>query len=121
MIKKGFQENSATPDLFVNVIGIFKDRVSVSEYSNYYGDGGFYRPYYWGGAGMYGSSSSTVDVQHYKDGSLIIDIIDSKEKKLVWQGIGNKEIDGPVKNPDKTIPEAIASIMAGFPPGAGKK
>ena len=121
MVKKGFQENNSSPDLRVNVVGIFKDRVSVSEYSNYYGYGGFYRPYYWGGAGMYGSSSSSIDVRHYKDDSIIIDIVDTKDKKLVCQGIGNKEIDGPLKNPEKVVPEAVASIMKGFPPGATKK
>jgi hypothetical protein len=121
MVKKGFQENPASPDLMVNAVAIFKDRVSVNEYSNYYGYGGFYRPYYWGGAGMYGSSSSSIDIQHYKDGSLIIDIVDTKEKKLVWQGVGNKEIDGPLKNPEKVVPEAVATIMKGFPPGASKK
>ena len=121
MVKKGFQENPASPDLYVNAVAIFKDRVSVSQYSNYYGSGGYYRPYYWGGAGMYGSATTTTDVQHYKDGSLIIDVVDAKEGKLVWQGTGNKEIDGPIKDPDKKIPEAVSLILAGFPPGASKK
>lgn len=119
MTKRGFQENPAAPDLWVNAVAIFKDKVSVTQYSNYYGYGGYYRPYYWGG-GMYGSSSSTMDVNHYKDGSLVIDIVDAKEGKLVWQGTGNKEIDGPIKDPDKKIPEAVAMIMKGFPPGAKK-
>jgi len=39
----------------------------------------------------------------------------------VWQGTGNKEIDGPVKDPDTTIPKAVASIMESFPPGKTKK
>jgi hypothetical protein len=118
MIKKGYQENVSSPDLLVNPVAIFKDRTSVSSTTNYYGYGGMYRPYY-GGGGMSGTTS--YDVQHYKDGSLIIDVLDASTKKLIWQGIGNKEIDGPVKDPDTKIPQAIASIMAEFPPGSKKK
>ncbi len=119
MNRKGFQESTSSPELLVNPIAIFKDKTSVTANSNYYGYGGVYRPYYWGVAGT--SSTTTYDVRNYKDGSLIIDVIDAGSKKLIWQGIGNKEIDGPVKDPDKRIPEAISMIMASFPPGAGKK
>jgi hypothetical protein len=116
MTKKGFQETAQNPDLLVNTVAIFKDRVSVSSTSNYYGYGGVYRPYYagYGGSGM---GTTTYDTRHYKDGSLIIDVIDAKSNNLLWQGIGNKEIDGPAKNPDTNIPKAINSIMASFPPG----
>jgi hypothetical protein len=119
MIKKGFREAASSPDLFVNVVGVFKDKVAVSSTTDYYGYGGIYRPYYWG-SGMGVSSTTNYNVQHYKDGSLIIDIVDAGSKKLVWQGVGNKEIDGPVKDPDAAIPKAVASIMAGFPPGMAK-
>jgi len=119
MVKKGLQENTSSPDVLVNAVAIFKDRTSVTATTDYYGYGGFYRPYYWGG----GSSSSTTNynTRHYKDGSLIIDVVDANSKKLVWQGVGNKEIDKPAKDPDTAIPKAIASIMEDFPPGAPKK
>lgn len=119
MVKKGYQETSSSPDLLVNQVAIFKDKVSVSSSTNYYGYGGVYRPYYWGGAGI--SGSTTYNVDEYKDGSLIIDVIDAGTQKLIWQGVGNKEIDGPVKDPDTKIPKAITMIMEGFPPGKGKK
>jgi hypothetical protein len=79
MIKKGFQEASASPDLVVHPVTIFKDKVSVSSTTNYYGYGGVYRPYYWGG-GMGVSGTTNYDVQHYKDGSLIIDVVDANLK-----------------------------------------
>ena len=120
MTKKGFTEDANSPDVLVNAVAVFQDKVSVSSNTNYYGYGGYYRPYYWGG-GMAMSSNTSYDVHHYKDGSLIIDVVDAASKKLVWQGTGNKEIDGPIKDPDTKIPEVIKSIMADFPPGAGKK
>ena len=54
MTKKGFQENTSSPDVLVNVVAILKDRVEVSSTTNYYGYGGVYRPYYYGGAGAGG-------------------------------------------------------------------
>jgi len=115
MIKKGFKEDTSTPDLMVNITAILQDRQSVSS-TNYYAYGGAYRPYTWGP----GVSYNDYDVAHYKDGSLIIDIVDVKEKKLLWQGIGNKEIDAPSKRPDTDIPKAVNSIMADFPPVTSK-
>jgi hypothetical protein len=119
MIKKGFHETSSSPDMLVNMVTVFKDKVDVSSTTNYYGYGGMYRPYYWGGGGVYGNTS--YNVREYKDGSLIIDVIDASSNKLIWQGVGNKEIDGPIKDPDTKIPQAVASIMTSFPPGTGKK
>jgi hypothetical protein len=118
MTKKGFQENSSSPDLFVFSAAIFKDMQAVTANTNYYGYGGMYHPYYWGG-GMT-SSNTTYSVQNYKDGSLIIDVVDVKTQKIVWEGVGNKEIDKPSKDPESAIKQAVASIMASFPPG-GKK
>lgn len=119
MQKKGFTVNNSNPDLLVNTVTILKDKVAVSSTTDYYGYGGIYRPYYWGAGSMY--SNTTYNVDHYKDGSVLIDIIDAGSKKLIWQGTGNSEIDGPLKDPDTQIPAAVAKIMADFPPGVPKK
>ena len=118
MVAKGFQE-ADNADLQIDIVTILKDKQSVTANTNYYGYGGAYRPYGWSG-GM-SSGYTTYDVQNYTDGSLIIDIIDPKTKQLIWEGIGNKEIDKPSSDPDKAISAAVKSIMAGFPPGATAK
>ena len=116
MTKRGYVEDTASPDLLVNSTTVFKDKVAVSS-TNTYMYGGMYRPYGWGP----GVSNTNNDVRHYKDGSLIIDIVEASSKKLLWQGTGNKDIDGPIKDPDTNIPKAIAMIMSDFPPGQTKK
>jgi hypothetical protein len=118
MMKKGFQE-SDNPDMVLAAVIILKDMQSVTANTNYYGYGGMYRPYAWGG-GM-ATGYTTYNVQNYKDGSLIIDVADAKTKQLLWEGIGNKEIDKPASDPDKAIADAITSIMANFPPGKTAK
>jgi hypothetical protein len=117
MVAKGFKESTDAADLKVNAVAIMKEKQEVTANTNYYGYGGVYRPYGWGGGGGY----TTVDVDEYTDGSLIIEVIDAKTGKLIWEGVGNKRIDAPSKNPNEAIPEAVKTIMAGFPPGKSGK
>jgi len=119
MQRKGFTENTQTPDLLVNISAIVSTGTDVSSNTNYYGYGGAARPYGWG-VGM-SSSYTSYDVQHYKEGSLIIDILDAAEKKLIWQGAGNSRIDESTKDADERIATAVKKIMEDFPPGANKK
>jgi hypothetical protein len=111
MIAKGFKQADDNADLLVNITSILKNQKEVV--ANSYGYGGGYRPYSWGGGNM----STTVNVQHYVAGSLIIEVASAATKKLLWEGVGNQDIDQPLKNPDKTIPSDIQQIMASFPPG----
>ena len=68
------------------------------------------RPFGWG-VGM--SRAWTTD---YNRGSLIIDIVDAKTGKLVWQGVGSGiNVDSP-KSKQKQIPAIVAEIMANYPP-----
>ena len=120
MTGKGFGQTESDPDLLVNPVAIVKNKVSVSANSNYYGYGGYYRPYSWG-AGYGGYSTTSYDVEQYKEGSLIIDVLDAKTKKLLWQGTGNSKIDTDIRDPDQRIREAINKIMADFPPGNPSK
>ena len=61
--------------------------------------------------------STTVNVQNYTAGSLIIEVAAAQGNKLLWEGIGNQDIDAPSKNPDQTVPIVVQKIMASFPPG----
>lgn len=122
MLAKGFTESTTNPDLKVNAVSILKNKQSVTADSNFYGYGGMYRPYgYWGGGAMMGGATTTFNTYDYVDGSLIIDIVSTKTQKLLWQGIGNAQIDNKLDNPEEFIAGAIKKILAGFPPGAEKK
>jgi hypothetical protein len=110
MTGKGFTE-AADADLLVNAVIIIKDNKYLS--ANTYGNGGFYRPYAWGG----GFSQTTVSVEEDKQGSLIIDVVDSKANKLLWTATGNQSIDQPLSDPATQLPVIVNKIMASFPPG----
>jgi Domain of unknown function (DUF4136) len=109
MIKKGYTENDRNPDLLINAFSVLKDKKYVSA-NNSYGYGGAYRPY-----GYWAAGNTTFQAYDYKDGSLMIDIVDAKKDRLVWQGTGNTEITKQPKNPDEAIGSAVTKIMNGFP------
>jgi len=56
-------------------------------------------------------------VVHYKEGTLIIDIVDYTENDLIWQGIG-KGILNP-NHPSANLVEAVKEVLKLFPPQSG--
>jgi hypothetical protein len=119
LIKKGFTEVTDNPDIKINATTILKVEQQYNANSNYYGAGGVYRPYRWGGG--YGMSSTTVTVQNYINGSLIIDVLDGASDSLVWTGTGNKDITEKQDNQDQVIADVVDQIMQSFPPKTAKK
>ena len=102
------------PDMVVSLYVVVKDKTSVTSYSNYYGGMGYRRSfgYGYGGAG-YGSTSYSQ--RDYREGTIIIDFFDEKEKNLIWEGILKKEVKEKAKKREKTIPENIRKLMYKFP------
>lgn len=121
MAKKGFtQTNNNNADLLVNAVVILKDKQQTTATTNYYGYGGLYRPYGYYGGGM-AMGNTTVNTYEYKAGTFIIDVVDNKTQKMIWEGTGNKDIDSKPKDPETIINNGVAKIMEGFPPGLTKK
>jgi hypothetical protein len=118
MTKRGFKETNTNPDLMVNAVTVIKDKRSLVANSNYYSYGGFYRPYaYWAPASRY----TTVSTYEYKDGSLVIDVVDAKTKKMIWEGTASAQFEKRPQDPDAAISSTVAKIMEAFPATAGNK
>ena len=63
-------------------------------------------------------STTTSRVRHYKEGTIVIEIVDFKTNQLVWQGAAAGALTG-LNNPedaDELVPKAIRDILAKFPP-----
>tara|TARA_R110002051_G_scaffold139763_1_gene212452 strand:- start:11943 stop:12497 length:555 start_codon:yes stop_codon:yes gene_type:complete len=114
MSARGFRK-SENPDILVSIFT--KEREQVDIYNNYWG-GGFgwgWHPYYWGGSGMYGNQVSTRT-----EGSLYIDLIDAKDKQLVWQGkgVGSLYQTKKIEKKEARIKEFVSEILEAYPPMA---
>jgi len=59
-----------------------------------------------------------VDVTNYTEGTLAIDLFDSRSREPVWHGRTSKTITtADRKNPTSVINEIVSAILAEFPPG----
>jgi hypothetical protein len=68
--------------------------------------------------GAYRTWAMNADVQQYTEGTLIIDFVDAKTKKLVFRGLAQAAVGSQAANA-KAIQEAVTKIVAQFPaPGA---
>ncbi len=105
---KGLQSGE-NPDLIVNVKANHK-KITDIQSSSPYGMWG------WGGPFGWGIGMNRTWTSNYNEGALIVDLIDSKTNKLVWQGIGSGiSVDSP-RSKQRQIPEIMAEIMKNYPP-----
>lgn len=105
MQKKGLIEaDSVKADLIVNAHAGTKEKVDVTDHA--YG-GWWSRPY-----------GRDIDVSHYTEGALIIDLVDKSKNELVWRGTGTTVLQdrGTPQKQQKYIEEAVAKILEQYPP-----
>ncbi|MCC8425097.1 DUF4136 domain-containing protein [Mucilaginibacter sp. UR6-11] len=126
---KGLTLNQRDPDLIVSYSTAVGKGTRTYYYPEYYGGGfypgfgfgfgyggwggwgGWYRPYYYayGAPFIYGGVG--VSQESYKEGTLIIDLIDRRTRQIVWRGFGVGEVHrNPQKNIDD-IPEVVAGVL----------
>jgi len=124
---KGLSVSQKQPDLLVSYTTTVGRGTRTNYYSNYgwggygwgggygwrggYGWGGF-SPYYYGGAPFaYSGGLTYAEQEHYKEGTLIIDLIDRRTRKVVWRGYGVGEVHhDPQKNIDD-LPKVVSGII----------
>jgi len=95
LLEKGFTKSSK-PDFIVNVFTDLHDRVDV--YPRYYS------PFY-----------SRAYIEKSKEGTLFIDIVDLKRKKVIWSGSRYINLEG---NDYKQFKKAIYKLLDKFPPSS---
>ena len=104
------RQSGENPDLIINVKANHKKVTDINS-TNPYGMWG------WGGGFGWGIGMNRTWTSNYNEGAIIVDMIDSKTNKLVWQGIGSGiSVDSP-KSKQKQIPQIMTEIMAKYPPG----
>lgn len=77
-------------------------------YGRYYGYGPGWG---WGG----GMATTTYNTYNFTNGTLICDVFDAKNQKLIWEGVGQGTVDEDLQSREENIPKAVAKIMAQYP------
>jgi hypothetical protein len=104
------------PELLVTYHAGATEKIDIDTTDSFYGYYGYYPCWHCWGPGPYGRD---VWVRYYTEGTLVIDIVDAKTKKLVWRGTADRRIP-KFKSPlerDVFVRDSVAAIFGHFPPG----
>ena len=108
MAAKGYTPDANNPDFVLLYHTGAEDKINVTDWGYGYGAYGY--------GGWYGGGG--VDVHQYKEGTLILDVIDSKVKQLVWRGYATAALDpgAPIEKRERRLNDVITQMLVKFPP-----
>jgi hypothetical protein len=115
---RGFSQ-SDSPQLQINVSIGAEDKVRVNTYQEpylyggHYGYGGYGR---YGGPWGYGGGATRTTVHQYTEANVYIDLVDSREHKMVWQGVATFTVTDKMQELlRETVYNTVEKIFAAFP------
>jgi hypothetical protein len=111
---RGYVYSETDPDLLVNFYANVQDKQELRSTPASMGYYGYRRGYY------AGFSTPTVETVEYKTGTLTIDLVDPRQKVLVWQATAEGRVSKEArKNPGPAIDAVVTDMMAPLP-GPGR-
>jgi len=118
MLLRGY-ELSDNPDILIGFYIKVEDKtdITTTTYGSPYYRGYGYHGYY----GGYGHGYTDVSSYNYKYGTLIIDLVDTRDNELIWYGTASKALKDNNRNPEATINYIVTKMfyqyrfMAGQP------
>lgn len=119
MEQRGYTQSDDDPDLAVNIyvkitpyheVYVARDyHLPYWGYYRYYGHWGYYR--YWGP----GWTPMRDIVREYQEGTLVIDLVDTKENQLVWHGVSVGLLEELPSDPNALIRQAVKAVFDQYP------
>jgi hypothetical protein len=114
---------SETPQLQINVSIGAEEKVRVNTYQDPYLYGGYYGRGYGGyGHGSpwgYGGGATRTTVHQYTEANVYIDMVDTSEHKMVWQGVATFTVTDKMQGQlRETVQTTVDKIFSQFPVSA---
>jgi len=114
---RGLRYDPANPDVLMNFYIHSKDKIKTRQVptmsGGYYGyRGGIYDDFGYG----YGGQAYETRIDQYTEGTLTIDMVDAKQRKLIWEGtVSGRITKKDVKNLEKLVDDAVSDVFIKFP------
>jgi hypothetical protein len=102
---KGWTEVASGGDVSVVAIGTTREKPTLQTFYDGF-DG-----WMWGGFG-----DATTYEENYTVGTLVIDIFDTRTKKLIWRGSASDVLSGKPEKDEKKMNKAVDKMFEHFPP-----
>ncbi len=128
LVEKGLRLQQNNPDLIISYtrqVGRGSRQVYASNYGwgGYpgwgmgFGWGGFggwgygYRPYYYAYGAPFAYADVNLGKEHYKEGTIVIDLIDRRSKQVVWRGFGVGEAHRDPQKDIEDLPKVVDGVL----------
>jgi len=111
---KGWSQVNSGGDVSIVAMEITHEQQTLNTF--YDGFGGGWR---WRGFGGFGEATTTTDT--YLVGTLIIDLFDTKSKKLLWRGSSSDALSNNSDKNIRNLDKGVEKLFKNFPPGSSKK
>src|SRR6266702_2722608 len=108
---KGLTPVESGGDISVVAIEMTKNQRTLNTF--YDGFGGGWR---WGGG--FGNATTTVD--NYKVGTLVVDLFDANNKKLIWRGSSSDTLSNKSEKNIKALDKGVEKMFEHFPPSENR-
>lgn len=111
---KGFRQDEGAADFLVAYYPVFHDRI-VQSYTGFgpaWGYGWGWRPWDYGVAGGF------VEVQRFREGSIVLEMVDPRSSQVVWHAVAEGALNGlrEPKDAEEQVGLAVRRMLDRFPP-----
>jgi hypothetical protein len=113
---KGWTQVDSGGDVSIVAIEMTRNKQTLNTFYNGFGGGWGWRRF---GGGGFGEATTTTET--YKVGTLVVDLFDTKTKKLLWRGTSSDMLSNNADKNIKNLDKGVEKMFKQFPPGSSKK
>ena len=111
---KGWTQVDSGGDVSIVAMEMMRDQQTLNTFYDGFGGG-----WGWWGFGDLGEATTTTDT--YTVGSLVVDLFDTRTKKLLWRGSSSDTLSNNSNKNIKNLDKAVQKMFRHFPPEASVK
>ena len=112
---RGYQYVDQNPDLIVNFYANVRERTQVRSSPRMSAGYGYYG-YRYGLYSAWPMYANDVDTVTYKIGTANVDIVDAKQKQLIWEGVAEGRIrESDMEQPRESIAAVVTQLFTRYP------
>jgi len=113
---KGLTQVDSGGDVSIVAIEITRNQQTLNTFYDGFGGGWGWRRF---GGGGFGEATTTTET--YKVGTLIVDLFETKTKKLLWRGTSSDTLSNNSDKNIKNLDKGVEKMFKQFPPASSKK
>src|SRR5437016_8470521 len=112
---KGWTQVDSGGDVCIVAMEITRNQQTLNTFYDGFGGGWGWRRF---GGGGFGEATTTTET--YKVGTLVIDLFDTKTKKLLWRGTSSDTLSNNSDKNIKNLDKGVVKLFKQFPPATRK-